>query len=607
MARQAGTSGTSSSSVSDATDLTQTPEDSTASTSSSSVSLLDKLKAPTPSHLSRMRKVRSNPPPTGKRHSSARGYSDPKSVTPVQRLKEFPGEELVVSRGKLFCNACREELSVKASVLKGHLQSEKHSRSKQQLLAKEARERDIATLLQQHQGDNHLEGESLPVGQQVYRVKVLMAFLRAAVPLGKIDCFRQILEENALRLTDHSHLSNLIPFVRQEEHTRLKEKIRDKPVSVIFDGTTRLGEDMVVVLRFISRNWEIQQRLVRLHMLAKSMTGEEVARELISTLSVQYSIPSNCLLAAIKDRASVNGVAMRTLQIVYPMAVDVGCFSHTLNLVGERFKVPLLSEFINSWVSLFAHSPKARLCWKEHTGIAVRSYCPTRWWSQWEVVKQAMELFGDIVPFLTSNEDFSPAMKTKLLAILSDATNKALLMVEMAAVVDAGEPLVKATYRLEGDGPLSLECYEIISSALEGARVANYPNLNAITNQLSAGNQQVRQQLTAYAQAAVRPGLDYLNHVFSDTLKHAMDIFKVARFFNPHKVVQMQPDADALNSLDILPFLNAVTIAELKKELPDYLVKAADVSPKLSPLTWWKMNSTSLPTWSIATQQVLLI
>ena len=31
---------------------------------------------------------------------------------------------------------------------------------------------------------------------------------------------------------------------------------------------------MVVVLRFISKDWELQQRLVRLHMLAKSMTGE---------------------------------------------------------------------------------------------------------------------------------------------------------------------------------------------------------------------------------------------------------------------------------------------------------------------------------------------
>ena len=584
--------------------VTETAEDSDTTRSaseSSSVSLMDKLKAPIPSHLTRKRKVRTNPPPTGKRRSSARGHSDPKSVMPEQRVKEFPVEELTVSGGKLFCKACREELSVKVSVLKGHLQSEG---GKQQLLAKEARERDIATLLQQHHKDNHLEGESLPIGQQVYCVKVLTAFLCAAIPLGKVDCFRQVLEENALRLTDHSHLANLVPFVHQEQHTRLKEEMRDKQVSVIFDGTTRLGEAMVVVLRFISKDWELQQRLVRLHMLAKSMTGEEIARVLISTLSVQYSIPSNCLLAA---RASVNGVAMKTLQIVYPMAVDIGCFSHTLNLVGERFKVPLLSEFINSWVSLFAHSPKARLYWKECTGIAVRSYSPTRWWSQWEVIKQAMELFGDILPFLTSSEEFATTIRRKLLAILNDTTKKALLHVEMAAVVDAGEPLVKATYRLDGDGPIALECYEIVSSVIEGVRVAHYPNVEAIVRKLSAGNHQVQQQLTGYAHAALKPGLDYLHRVFSDILKPTMGIFKVAKLFRPHKVVHMQPDADALNSLGILPFLSATTIAKLKEELPSYLAKAADISPELSPLTWWKMNATSLPTWSSTTQQVLLI
>ena len=31
--------------------------------------------------------------------------------------------ELVVSKGILFCNACREELCLKASVLKSHVQS----------------------------------------------------------------------------------------------------------------------------------------------------------------------------------------------------------------------------------------------------------------------------------------------------------------------------------------------------------------------------------------------------------------------------------------------------------------------------------------------------
>ena len=50
-----------------------------------------------------------------------------------------------------------------------------------------------------------------------------------------------------------------------------------------------------------------------------------------------------------------------------------------------------------------------------------------------------------------------PATMPKLGSILS--TKKDKLMVELAAVTDAGEPLVKTTYDLEGDGPLVLNCY----------------------------------------------------------------------------------------------------------------------------------------------------
>ena len=32
-----------------------------------------------------------------------------------------------------------------------------------------------------------------------------------------------------------------------------------------------------------------------------------------------------------------------------------------------------------------------------------------------------------------------------------------LLKIELVAAVDAGEPFVKATYNLEGDGPLALK------------------------------------------------------------------------------------------------------------------------------------------------------
>ena len=74
-----------------------------------------------------------------------------------------------------------------------------------------------------------------------------------------------------------------------QEQARIKEDINGKDLS---DGTTRLGEAMAIVVRFINSEWKIQQRLIRFQLIAHSMKGEEVARELISVL---YSIGSSFL------------------------------------------------------------------------------------------------------------------------------------------------------------------------------------------------------------------------------------------------------------------------------------------------------------------------
>jgi len=113
-------------------------------------------------------------------------------------------------------------------------------------------------------------------------------------------------------------------------------------VSVIFDGTSRLGQALTLVLRFIGVDWTIEQRLVRVQLLAKSLSGEEIAREIISVLSTAYGIGSNRLLACMRDGASTNNVAVRTLSIFYPYMLDVKCFSHTLDRVGEHFDIPVL-------------------------------------------------------------------------------------------------------------------------------------------------------------------------------------------------------------------------------------------------------------------------
>lgn len=41
-------------------------------------------------------------------------------------------------------------------------------------------------------------------------------------------------------------------------------------MGVAFDGTTRLGEALSIVLCFVTEDFEIKQRLVRLQLLAKA-------------------------------------------------------------------------------------------------------------------------------------------------------------------------------------------------------------------------------------------------------------------------------------------------------------------------------------------------
>ena len=116
-----------------------------------------------------------------------------------------------------------------------------------------------------------------------------------------------------------------------------------------------------------------------------------------------------------QDRVSVNGVAMKTVKIVYS---NIGCLSHALDKVGEHFNISTLTEFISNWLLLFSQSIKAKFLWKQQTGKAMASYSATRWWSKWEIFKQLMLQFGDIELFLNRNIDLDPSSLPKLLAIL---------------------------------------------------------------------------------------------------------------------------------------------------------------------------------------------
>ena len=82
----------------------------------------------------------------------------------------------------------------------------------------------------------HAVGEILPDSVRV----------RSGVPLAKVDCFCELLEENSTALTSATNLRQLVPFILHEEMQKIKGEIDGRPVSIIFDGTTHVCEAMVI-------------------------------------------------------------------------------------------------------------------------------------------------------------------------------------------------------------------------------------------------------------------------------------------------------------------------------------------------------------------------
>ena len=245
-----------------------------------------------------------NPNKPSKRHKKLLYSTEPTSVTLNQQVKEFLNEPFVVSASKLFYSACREEVSLKLSIIHNHLKANKHAHGKEALSSK----RDIAEALQQFTDKNHPSGETLPEAQRVFRVQVVVLFLKKGVPLNKLEEFREVMEQNAYRrLADRHGTCDLISIVFKKEQNTIKAEILGENVSAVFYGTSRIGEALLIVaiIQFVD-NWKLEQCLIRVQMLTKNKTH---MNSLI--FSVEYSISTERLLACMHNRASANGVAMQ--------------------------------------------------------------------------------------------------------------------------------------------------------------------------------------------------------------------------------------------------------------------------------------------------------
>ncbi len=162
-----------------------------------------------------------------------------------------------------------------------------------------------------------------------------------------------------------------------------------------------------------------------------------------------------------------------------------------------------------------------QIIFMDYKYLQVPTYSATRWWSKWEVMNHLLKSFGDVCSFLQNDE--LPPSKLKLLEILNDSPKNRKLQMELAMTIDAGEPFVKTTYRLEGDGPLIFSAYEEINALTASISTQFYPNTIAVARKLSSNPVQ-QQQLIDYSKSCVQPAYSYFNVKFGHDLKQTVDM-----------------------------------------------------------------------------------
>ena len=146
----------------------------------------------------------------------------------------------------------------------------------------------------------------------------------------------------------------MIPAVLAKEKETLKSELSGaNSFSVIFYGSTRLGEAFAIIVRYIDGKWNLEQRLVSFQTLAKSSKNDELAKCLLECLAVNYSIKPTGLLVAMKDGAAVNEAVIQQIQFYFPQAFSVTCFFHTIDNVGKHFEFRVLHKFIMYWTAMF--------------------------------------------------------------------------------------------------------------------------------------------------------------------------------------------------------------------------------------------------------------
>ena len=201
-------------------------------------------------------------------HSPAHSPAHISSTTPLSRAPP----------PLLCCRSCKKPLQLLKQTIKIHTESAMHKTNKLQFWDERHDDAEVKQIIGDYFSSNpDVAHGSLSEDTLLFRWRWVEKCMETGIPLNKLDGLRGLIEKRDL-LTDSSHMATFVPQILEREKATINGEIKDQKGCVIFDGTSRWGEVVVLVWRQCDADFRLLQRLVSVKTTEKHMTGLELFR-----------------------------------------------------------------------------------------------------------------------------------------------------------------------------------------------------------------------------------------------------------------------------------------------------------------------------------------
>ena len=460
---------------------------------------------------------------------------------------------------------------------------------------------------------------------------VLSCWLRTSASLEDINEMRETFKPEYQVVSSNPYQE--LPLLREYLSAKYTSELRGQYVTMIFDETTKSGSNMAIIFRYIDNKWKIRELLARVLITQGAYDSVSLMQQLVS-VAEEYSIDERCLVGMSRDTCSTNELAMKGARAKYYSVMDIGCFGHGANLLGQRLDLTDVKQFSKDVCALLG-TDAGKLFFQEEMAEFQRPTDggATRWYSECESVIQVGETLPELYDFIARDHWsrvcgglWNTDMLTSLRQEIQIDLLKQKHMVIISAIRDFAPTLIKLCYNSESSNlPVLLAIDEMakVENAIndlrscivnKGSDVSIFPTLHQRCNFYQTHKVPLEQKSkeSIYSQwanlglAPLAPVVKYFDDTLVPKFERIRNSFTAAKLFNPDNrdlIVASSVEGKMPTIMMSIPALqvNHVLKINCQRQWPRYLEAITSTSTQFdSPLTdngahmildWWKKYS----------------